>query len=219
MPRQRGWTVACLAAGDSRYGAKWYWARRYKLDDSPHEWYGMSFRDLRASLGPVFRQQDAILDLGCGTSGFAGDAWLAGYKSVVAVDFCGSLVQKLQSQSPDVQYLTADLTDLRDFASSSFGGVFDKGTMDGLLGAFSLEDVARAQAAAGAIQRVLRPGRFWVSVSVSDPGRFVGSVLGASSGGLRWERTSSHSRSLAGSGPTDVHVHYFVRGGGGGDAG
>eukprot|EP00927_Polykrikos_kofoidii_P056962 TRINITY_DN51057_c0_g1_i1.p1 TRINITY_DN51057_c0_g1~~TRINITY_DN51057_c0_g1_i1.p1 ORF type:complete len:213 (-),score=33.13 TRINITY_DN51057_c0_g1_i1:215-853(-) len=211
MPRHRGWMAACVAVGDSRYGAKWYWARRYALHGERHEWLGLDFEALSGRFGKAFRRQDRLLELGCGTSSFADDARRSGYVSILAVDFCEELVDLMRRRYPLCSYRSADVTRLDGLDDASFDGVFDKGTLDGVLGEGSASDVLRARGATQSVGRVLRPGCLWISVGVSDCRLFADALIGAKDVLELEQATQEEVQLTPGGRSINIHVRLIRR--------
>ena len=105
-----------------------------------------------------------ILDVGSGRGLFAKQLADAGYK-VIGIDFEKNIVEKANSQIKDwksegkLKFMEADVLDI-PFADESFDGVCDFGLLENLYP----EDWAKY---AEEIHRVLKPGGFYLNVSLS----------------------------------------------------
>ena len=56
--------------------------------------------------------------------------------------------------------------------------MIDKGTMDGLMGGHTENDLARAQAVVKEAVRVLAPGAHWINIGITNPAKFKSILKG-----------------------------------------
>ena len=78
--------------------------------------------------------------LGCGNSTLSPSMHLAGYQSIINIDYSSTLISRLTTRFPDQVYLTMDIRELTHpdnlsllGGEESFDVALDKGTMDALM--------------------------------------------------------------------------------------
>ena len=141
------------------------------------EWYG-SWADVASPVKAHVTGASDVLVVGCGNSSLSEDMRNDSFASrrIVSVDFSEVVIDKMKKRaaqkgydSAELSYLVADVTKMNESWSESFDCVFDKGTLDAVMG-----EVSDANAGAlGApmlseIDRVLRPGGWYVCVTLAQ---------------------------------------------------
>ncbi|KAG7377320.1 hypothetical protein PHYPSEUDO_011850 [Phytophthora pseudosyringae] len=114
---------------------KSYWEARFEAEGE-FDWY-CEYSHIRGLLASHISKTGSVLIAGTGTSRLPADMALDGYSDVVAVDYAANVIQKMQARSKEnawgVQFVESDLTQMKDWKSSSVDCVIDKGCMDAML--------------------------------------------------------------------------------------
>ena len=109
----------------------------------------------------------------------------------------------------ECEYRHEDLGKL-SLGTATMGGAFDKGTIDGLLGAMTKEDVARATRVARELARVVKRGGLWLNVGVSKP-----EPRARKKWARWWEAVSSTRIPIVlgghGDGPVNLYMNVYKR--------
>ena len=107
------------------------------------EWYGeaehaggydwlLAFEDVAPAVEALIGGHDArILVVGCGNSPFSAELFARGYRRLVSVDNCASIIAAQRDRHPMLVWREADVRSL-PFADGSFDVVLDKGLLDNL---------------------------------------------------------------------------------------
>lgn len=113
----------------------------------------------------LFKQEDSILELGCGVGRIAIGLHELGYRNILATDYSRPMIQRLRSLAKLLEYAipsqVADATEL-NFEDA----VFD-GAIFGFNGLMQIPESAMREQALREIHRVLRPGA-WFTFTTHD---------------------------------------------------
>ena len=146
------------------YGDKSYWDNRYSKEKEVFEWYFpfSTFQSKISLVSPV----GVALDVGCGRSDLPAELIHYGFAKVIAIDFSEAAIEQAKENQlvQNVEYQVCDCTKMT-FQQNYFNAIFDKGTYDTVL--------CSETGAAGMlkeIKRVLRPGGYYVLVSLGVEG-------------------------------------------------
>eukprot|EP00668_Euglena_longa_P014465 GGOE01018455.1.p1 GENE.GGOE01018455.1~~GGOE01018455.1.p1 ORF type:complete len:207 (+),score=18.33 GGOE01018455.1:66-686(+) len=112
----------------------------------------------------------SVLHIGCGSSALPRAMSNEGWKKVVNVDNCPTVILTMQADPenshPALEWKVMDVMQL-EFSDNSFGAVLDKGTVDALM--CSTPDLREAEARLHCmvreVHRVLAEGGVWLSFS------------------------------------------------------
>ena len=122
-----------------KYGDPKYWDDRYAGEgkDKTFDWL-LSYMTLKGFLAQYMKNKDVrILVLGCGNAAFSEDLYDDGFKNQVNVDISSVVISLMKERNavlrPEIQWITMDITDMRDFETGSFDIAIDKSTMDALV--------------------------------------------------------------------------------------
>jgi len=117
-------------------------------------------------LTPFVKPSDRILHIGCGNSSLAFDLYSAGYQNITNIDFSETVIKHQRSADIDgrMEWIVADLTDLKEFDQDRFDVVIDKCVSDAVA-CGPEENVKQMGVELG---RVLRTGGVWWIMSYSD---------------------------------------------------
>ncbi len=127
-------------------------------------WTHLPLKDRGRMLMTELPSGSLILDVGCGRGLFAKQLAEAGY-SVIGIDFEGDIIKKINEDvknwglSGKLKFVEGNALDI-PFTDSSFDGVCDFGLMENLY----KEDW---ETYANEINRVLKPGGFYLNISLS----------------------------------------------------
>ncbi|OWZ23316.1 hypothetical protein PHMEG_0001824 [Phytophthora megakarya] len=114
---------------------KSYWEARFDGEDE-FDWY-CEYSHIRELVASYISKSDSVLIAGTGTSRLPAEMALDGYSDVVAMDYAANVIQKMQTRSKEyawgVRFVEADLTQMKDWESSSVDCVIDKGCLDAML--------------------------------------------------------------------------------------
>ena len=159
------------------YAEERYWDARHNLDEA-FEWFAapevlMPLLDLL--LAPA-RLGNAVLDLGCGTSGLLSEMRSAGFSGeLTGVDFspaavrCSAAAARAAHSAADVPaFHCIDASDLSDLVGDGeVGVVVEKATLHGIVSSPQGEQLA--EKVLKEVHRVLADGGLLVSVSGNSP--------------------------------------------------
>lgn len=164
-------------SGASTFHNDTYWEERYKKDAKQgrmYDWYGTWFGDgeisIKSKVAPYIPStglSSAILNIGCGNSRIVEELVQDGYKNLTNVDLSSVVIEEMTKKFADkdgVIFKRMDITKM-EFPTESFDVIFDKGTLD----AIYTGDASAVKTAVVEINRVLRTGGIFVSVTFGKP--------------------------------------------------
>ena len=153
--------------GRGGYGTVDFWDEWYAEEEhvAPYDWL-LAFEDVSAALEVLLPDHDArILVPGCGNSPFSSELFARGYRKLMNVDNCASIIDTQRDRYPMLDWRVADVRRL-PAPDASVDVVLDKGLLDNL---YCYADAAdAAEAYASEVARVLRPGGRLVAFSCHD---------------------------------------------------
>lgn len=109
---------------------------------------GLDQRWRRATVEPVVREGDHVLDACCGTGDLAVAAWKAGAGHVVGLDFSGQMLERARRKAPELEWVQGDVLALP----------FEDASFDSAVVGFGVRNVDDLEAGLKELRRVLRPG-------------------------------------------------------------
>jgi SAM-dependent methyltransferase len=133
------------------------------------EWY-IAYQDspkLQQLIARAIPDKEAcVVQVGCGNSRLAPGLVDDGWRNLVNVDISRAALQQMQRRyarsHPDMGFLLADATHLKDWSDGCIDAVVDKGTLQSLM---LLQDgIVRCQKFASEMHRVLRPGGVMIQI-------------------------------------------------------
>ncbi|UIZ29350.1 hypothetical protein KXD40_003278 [Peronospora effusa] len=114
---------------------KSYWEARFETEEE-FDWY-CEYAQIHELLVSYIAKTARVLVAGTGTSRLPAEMAKDGYSNVVAMDYAANVITKMQARSDEhqwgVQFVTADLTQMKGWESSSVDCVIDKGCLDAML--------------------------------------------------------------------------------------
>lgn len=153
------------------YGDEAYWSERYGNAQSvQHDWYTELTNELKTVFLTVFPRRANILDVGCGNSSMASQLYDLGY-NITSIDFCSTAIAIAQCNIPHFRGQVMDARCMT-FPDKSFDGIYDKGTMDGILDKNSTRDIMHGRQVAAEVTRVLKNGCKYISIGITPPEKF-----------------------------------------------
>lgn len=154
-----------------------YWEERYKKDakngrlyDWYGTWHGNEFESIKHKVMPYMPEaglSSAILNIGCGNSRLAEQLLEDGYSNLTNVDLSAVVIEEMTKKfagKDGVRFQRMDITKM-EFPDESFDVVFDKGTLD----AIYTGDAGLVKLAVVEVNRVLRKGGIFVSITFGKP--------------------------------------------------
>mmetsp|Transcript_252 Transcript_252/g.722 ORF Transcript_252/g.722 Transcript_252/m.722 type:complete len:267 (-) Transcript_252:269-1069(-) len=155
--------------GKGAYGTVEFWDEWYAEEEhlSPYDWL-LAWEDIGEAIERWLGWDRGlrVLVVGCGNSPFSSELFARGYRNLVNVDNCESIIESQRLRYPMLTWRVGDVRRL-EFDDASFDAVIDKGCLDNLYcyvdARDAVADFLREMA------RLLRPprGRF-VLVSCHD---------------------------------------------------
>ena len=161
----------------AQFGKVDYWRERYTKADhitrkivTEYDWY-VDAEDTKNLVASYLagKLDSKILIVGCGISLLTRILYGAGFKNIIAVDFCKDAVEIMRRRDKDlegVQILVMDTRNLSTFPDAAFDCVVDKACLDSVFSSDS--SIEAAHRALEEISRVLAPEGFFLSVSYAD---------------------------------------------------
>ena len=144
-----------------------YWDSRYLNEHMEiFEWY-QTYDTLKEKIQDYIKQDDKILNVGCGTSKLAEDLYIDDIKNVTNIDFSENAIRimedRYKEQQVEMKYKKMDVTNMEEFEDNSFNVVFDKALLDTVLcGENALVTVEKML---NEIYRVLVNGGYYIIIS------------------------------------------------------
>lgn len=123
------------------YGSPKFWREVYTGVSKwrkciPSEWL-LSYSQFKAQKWDRYLRGGPILDLGCGNSEFASEAYDDGFRDITCADIDQCVIDTMRVQNaatrPGIKYIQCDARNMRSLGAGSFDIIFDKSTMDALL--------------------------------------------------------------------------------------
>ena len=119
----------------SQYKERDYWENRFKTEEG-YEWL-CKYKDIKDYICRDVNVHDRILILGCGNSRFSADLHNSGFKYVTSVDFSSVVIdamrKKYVASHPSLQWIVADVRDMKEIEDDTFDVVIDKACLDALV--------------------------------------------------------------------------------------
>jgi SAM-dependent methyltransferase len=111
-----------------------------------------------------------ILELGCGNSNLCKGLLIDGFQNITAVDISPVVITQLEQRHPtEVQFVCADVRDMKALEDGYFDHCVEKGCIDALA---TMDDGSAAtKQAIREILRVLKDGGKFIQVSMNKEGR------------------------------------------------
>ena len=140
------------------------------------EWYG-TFGDVASLISRhIIGRDSRVMVIGCGNSEFSNELYDMGYQNIRNLDFSPLVIEEMRSKNADgkrekMSWDLGDMTEMKDYEDASFDVVFDKGALDALMSADTLENLEKAQKMFQEISRVLMPNGKYLCVSLAE--RFI----------------------------------------------
>lgn len=132
----------------------------------PYDWL-LAFEDIASALEVLLPDHDAtILVVGCGNSPFSSELFARGYRKLVNVDNCESIITAQRARYPMLDWRVADVQNLDGFDAESVDVVLDKGLLDNLYCYVDASDAVQRFVAEAS--RVLKPAGRLVALSCHD---------------------------------------------------
>ncbi|EAR90517.1 methyltransferase domain protein (macronuclear) [Tetrahymena thermophila SB210] len=122
------------------FQSKQYWDKFFrklkkqndKKDSEFFEWYG-NFKNFQHIISQIVKEDQKILNIGCGNSLFSEDMYDGGFKNIVNCDFSEDVIKEMSARSakirPEMKYEVVDIFNMT-YAPNSFDIVMDKGLLD-----------------------------------------------------------------------------------------
>lgn len=151
------------------YSSEAYWDRRYEEDTFEFDFY-VAYNELKPFISEYIKENDTILNVGCGNSPFCSDVLELGVKMVNNIDFSGVVIAQMKRKYESEGRLTFEKVDATSitYSTDSFNVIFDKGTLDSFISTTkSVKDVMFKYLFE--IHRVLKPGGYFIEVSYGVP--------------------------------------------------
>uniref|UniRef100_A0A1I7YR99 Methyltransf_11 domain-containing protein n=1 Tax=Steinernema glaseri TaxID=37863 RepID=A0A1I7YR99_9BILA len=164
-----------------QYREKSYWDKRFS-SEVHFEWLA-DWEKFRHLILPHLRKMDRILHIGCGNSSLSQDIVNCGFPDVTNVDFSEVLIENGRRTQPHMKWLCNDMRTLDSVASGSMDVVIEKASIESLLVAErsqwnpSKQAIDDVDAILGAVQRVLKPGGLFISISFTQPHFRIPAIL------------------------------------------
>jgi EEF1A lysine methyltransferase 4 len=160
------------------YGSKDYWEGRF-LEEESYEWL-LSYNQLASQLKPFLEKPDCrILVVGCGNAPFSADMYDAGYKHIVNLDYSQTVIDTMKARHvtsrPEMEWIVMDMTNMPFLADASFDVCIDKAATDALIAdevdvwSPSSSAIASARSMCTHVSRILRPGGYFIQISLVQP--------------------------------------------------
>ena len=149
------------------YSSLKYWEGRYLNEHMEiFEWY-QTYDTLKEKIIDYIKQEDQILNIGCGTSKLAEDLYIDEIKNVTNIDFSENAIKimedRYKEQKVEMKYKKMNVTNMEEFTNESFNVVFDKALLDSVLcGENALPIVDKM---INEIYRVLVNGGYYIVIS------------------------------------------------------
>jgi len=164
-------------ADREKYLKQEYWDTRFSTEEN-YEWLA-NFDQIKEILCTWIKPDDKILHVGCGNSRLSFDLYDAGYKNVTNVDFAASLISRCKEQygttHPEMEWVCADIRDMRGLVDGSFDVIIEKATLDSLLVAeksvWEMSESGRRDLASTLkeVSRLLRRDGRFISITFAQP--------------------------------------------------
>ena len=113
------------------YSKKSFWDERFSKEEGNFDWY-VDWEQLKPKLKNIIKENDKILNVGCGNSKLAFQMLKDNYLNITNIDISGVVIEKMKKLYPDLNYIEMDATKM-DFNSNYFDCVIDKGTLDAIM--------------------------------------------------------------------------------------
>ena len=155
--------------GRGGYATAAFWTEWFNEEEhlAPYDWL-VSWEDVGDCVEALLEwKHDArVLMVGAGNSPFSSEMYARGYRKIVNVDNCETVVESQRLRYPMLEWLVADVRQM-PFDNDSFDVVIDKGCLDNLFCYVEPQNAVEAYVAE--VRRLLTPrrGKFLV-VSCHD---------------------------------------------------
>lgn len=120
--------------GKGGYGTVEFWNEWYLESDhvDPYDWL-VEWEDVKRAVERYldYDHDARILVVGCGNSPFSSELFAMGYRNLVNVDNCDSIIEKQRERYPMLEWVVGDVRRL-PYEDDSFDYVLDKGCLDNL---------------------------------------------------------------------------------------
>ncbi|MGB0743626.1 MAG: class I SAM-dependent methyltransferase [Opitutales bacterium] len=113
----------------------------------------------------LFKNEDTILELGCGVGRIAIGLYELGYRKVLATDYSRAMIQRTRALAKLLEYSIP--TQVADATNLKFEDKIFDGAIFGFNGLMQIPEVAKRGQALREIHRVLRPGA-WFAFTTHD---------------------------------------------------
>ena len=113
------------------YSKKSFWDERFSQEDGNFDWY-VDWEQLKPKLKNLIKENDKILNVGCGNSKLAFQMSKDNYLNIINIDISGVVIEKMKKLYPNLNYIEMDATHMT-FNSNDFDCVIDKGTLDAIM--------------------------------------------------------------------------------------
>lgn len=175
------------------YGNPLYWKQVYRHWDASEfreevtkEWL-LSYEYFKLQRWHRYLRGGSILEIGCGNSDFASEAYDDGFHDITCTDIDQGVVETMRAwnreRRPKMKYCTCDATDMSAFRDGSFDIIFDKSTMDAL----GCAGRAKTSRCSREVHRVLSDSGVYLCVSFGEPSDMTKVIQDTGDVGRRWK--------------------------------
>ncbi|KAJ1680242.1 hypothetical protein EV182_000398 [Spiromyces aspiralis] len=167
-----------ITAATPEYDKKEYWVNRFEHESS-FEWL-VDAKTLLPILEEHVPHDSKIVQLGCGNSSLAFDAFDAGYTDILSLDYCENVIQRMVDETrrrypvgdsgvpAGPRWRVMDILAMQDhLAPGSIDCAVDKCTMDAIACGDDAQ-ATRINALERQVHRILKPGSHWFVLSYSS---------------------------------------------------
>lgn len=165
------------------FGSPVYWDKRYEENSNTFEWI-IEWEEVNDKIKHLFKGDELVLDIGCGSSEMGAKLQRDYFKTVVAIDISSIVIRQMIEKHKDNKnliWLEMDCRALK-FKNETFDIVFDKGTLDAIvLGSNQEENVYIAMRE---IWRVLKVGGYFIIITFESPEMSLDLYKGS---GMTWQ--------------------------------